>query len=223
MSPTSENINQNNQAPDAGNAWGEAMEQAVPLFVDLKSPEYTAKFAQAEIYAKKATIEAEQITAEGLASGAYASKDVRFDDATQNYVIDTYVMRERDGQRVAELEDTRPVQVGEWIATNPLQQAGDRANNYPIPDETFQKKYVSTDQPGVFRAKGMGRIIQNDTGRPVKIEAPWGGEQNGDANCYFCVNYDPAQPDVVDENDRYILSENDFATYAPASEVLGTE
>ena len=45
-----------------------------------------------------------------MESGKYADKDIRLDG--DEYVIDTYVMRERDGERVAELEDTRPVAVG---------------------------------------------------------------------------------------------------------------
>lgn len=179
--------------------------------VDLNAEAYSQLFAEAPIYKKKAKIEAVQITAEGLESGEYADKDIRFDG--EKYVIDTYVMREKDGQRVAELEDTRPVAVGEWIATNPSQQEGDRTNNYAIPDETFRKRYQETDEPGVYRAAGMARIIKNATGKAVEIEAPWGGEQYGDEECYFCAPYDPNNPEDLAEGGRYILSENDFATY----------
>lgn len=31
----------------------------------------------------------------------------------------------------------------------------------------------------------MARIIKNETGNKVEIEAPWGGAQEGDASCYF--------------------------------------
>lgn len=37
----------------------------------------------------------------------------------------------------------------------------------------------------------MARIINNDTQSPVVIDAPWGGPQEGDENCYFAVTYDP--------------------------------
>lgn len=140
----SETLNLNNEQEEQNTGW-EILQE--PEKVDLDSSEYTARFAEAPIYAKKAKIEAVQITQEGLESGAYADKDIRLDG--EQYVIDTYVMRERDGERVAELEDTRSVAVGEWIATNPQQQEGDRANNYAIPDETFKKRYKATDTPGV--------------------------------------------------------------------------
>lgn len=204
----SETLNLNNEQEEQNTGW-EILQE--PEKVDLDSSEYTARFAEAPIYAKKAKIEAVQITQEGLESGAYTDKDIRLDG--EQYVIDTYVMRERDGERVAELEDTRPVAVGEWIATNPQQQEGDRANNYAIPDETFKKRYKATDTPGVYRAAGMARIIKNETGNQVEIEAPWGGAQEGDASCYFCAPYDPDRPDDLAEGRRYILSENDFATY----------
>ena len=195
--------------------------------INLNTEEYTNKFAQAAIYAKKGIIKAVQITEEGLKAGAYADKDVRFDDEKGQYVIDTYVMREIpvEGKggcvRSAELEDTRIVEVGEWIATNPKAWETDRDNNYAIPDATFQKRYEPTDEPGVYRAKGMARIIQNDTGDSVEIEAPWGGPQNGDAKCYFCAPYYKEDPDNLAEGDRYILSENDFAASGLADEVLG--
>ena len=193
--------------------------------INLK--EYTNQFAAAAIYAKKGVIKAVQITEDGLKAGGYADKDIRFDNERGQYVIDTYVMREIpvEGKgcciRSAELEDTRPVEVGEWIATNPKAWESDRDNNYVIPDATFHKRYEPTDEPGVYRAKGIARIIQNDTGEDVEIEAPWGGQQNGDAKCYFCAPYYKEDPDDLAEGDRYILSENDFATYGLADEVLG--
>lgn len=121
--------------------------------------------------------------------------------------------------RVAELENTRPVVAGEWLATNPTQQEGDRANNYAIPDKTFRKRYEATDTPGVYRGKGKARIIKSPTGRPVVIEAPWGGEQNGDENCYFCAVCEDETEAGISSDNRYILSENDFAAYGLASEV----
>lgn len=194
--------------------------------INLNTEEYTNQFAAAAIYAKKGVIKAVQITKDGLKAGEYADKNIRFDDEKRQYVIDTYVMREIpvDGKgyvRSAELEDTRPVEVGEWIATNPKTRASDCDNNYAIPDAKFHKRYEPTDEPSVYRAKGMARIIQNDTGDAVEIEAPWGGPQNGDVKCYFCAPYNKDNPEDLAEGDRYILSENDFAAYGLADEVLG--
>ncbi len=207
----SEKLNLNVEQGSQSSGW-EILQE--PEKVDLNSAEYTVRFVEAPVYAKKARIEAVQITQSGLESGEYADKDIRLDG--EQYVIDTYVMREQDdGSRVAELEDTRPVVAGEWIATNPIQQEGDRANNYAIPDETFKKRYRATDVSGVYQAAGMARIIKNETGNKVEIEAPWGGTQEGDAKCYFCAPYNPDEPDDLAEGKRYILSENDFATYEP--------
>jgi hypothetical protein len=199
-----------------------------PSQVDLKTPEYDNKFKNAEYYIKKAKIKAEQITQEGLESGAYADRDIRYDEEQGGYVIDTYVMRERtneDGtvERFAALEDTRPVVPGEWLATNPTQQEGDRANNYAIPDETFKKRYEATDEEGIYRAKGKARIIKNDTGHAVSIDAPWGGAQEGDKNCYFCAVCEDGTEASISQTNRYILSENDFATYVPVNKVESGE
>lgn len=159
---------------------------------------------------------------------SYFDKDVRYDTERGTYVIDTYVMREvprANGVgcvRTPALEDTRPVEAGEWIATNPKGWSTDRDNNYAIPDDTFRKRYEPTAEIGVYRAKGMARIIPNFTGEAVEIEAPWGGTQNGDANCYFCAPYDKENPDDLALGERYILSANDFAAYGLADEVLGT-
>lgn len=189
------------------------------LKLNLNSPEYNRKFSTAKIYIKAAVVSAVQITAAGLESGAYQDKDVRFDEATQAYVIDTYVMTEESNPnctgcvRGVRLEDTRPVQVGEWIVTNPKSWDTDRDNNYAMPDATFRKRYEPTETAGKYRARGMARIIENDTGDEVEIDAPWGGTQSGDAGCYFCAPYDKENPDDLAQGQRYILSANDFSTY----------
>ena len=193
-----------------------------PVQVDLKTPEYDSKFRQAEYYIKIANIKAEQITQEGLESGAYTDKGIRFDEESGEYVVDTYVMRKEtaaDGivGRVARLEDTRPVTPGEWIATNPTQQENDYPNNYVIPDTLFQKRYEATNQEGVYRNKGGVRIIKNETGHSVIIEAPWGGPQEGDEHCYFCAACDDETETSISPDNRFILSENDFTTYVLAS------
>jgi len=206
----------NNQenAADVSTPWdvlteGAETEEEAPMEIDLKTPEYDALFAEAPLYIKKAKIEATQVTEEGLQNGEYSDKDVRFDEEQGAYVVDTYVMRENEqGERVAEIEGTRVVNPGDWLATNPKKEEGDHENNYPISDATFQKRYESTDTPGVYRGKGQARIIKNPTGKSVTMESPWGGPMNGDENCYFCDN----------GSKRYILSENDFAAYTPAEE-----
>lgn len=181
--------------------------------VDLTEPEYTERFQTAEYYIKKKVVSAVQVTETGLEAGDYAHLDVTYDEEHQQYMITTWVMRGEGESREAAIEDTRPVVPGEWIVTNPLQQPGDRANNYPVPDETFKKRYEATDEPGRYRAKGKARIIKNPTGKKVVIQAPWGGDQNGDEECYFCAVCEDATLETISKTNRYILSANDFATY----------
>ena len=228
--PSNNPENKNEQAGADDKKW-EAVENAEfsgdqhekeneRLEVNLDDFEHFIAFGKAEIFAKKGSVNAEQLTQEGLEAGAYVDKDIRYDEASGKYVVDTYVMHEgEDGLRTAELEDTRPVEAGMWVLTNPAQQEGDHPNNYCQKDATFQKRYEATDEPGVYRAKGMARIIKNETGRKVEIDDPWGTKQQGDENCYFCVPYDPSNPFNIPEGKAYILSENDFANYGPAEEV----
>lgn len=183
------------------------------VMVDLKEPEYTELFQHAEYYIKKKVVDAVQVTEAGLEAGDYKDLDVEFDEAAGQYMITTWVMRGEGADRRAEVEDKRRVEAGEWIVTNPIQQEGDRANNYPVPDETFKKRYESTDESGKFRAKGKARIIKNPTGKKVVIEAPWGGPQNGDEECYFCAVCEDETLETISPENRYILSANDFATY----------
>lgn len=181
--------------------------------VDLKEPDYTDLFEHAEYYIKKKVVSAVQVTEAGLEAGDYRNLDVQYDESTGQYMITTWVMRGEGADRHAEVEDTRRVEVGEWIVTNPTQQEGDRANNYPVPNETFIKRYEATDQAGQFRAKGKARIIKNPTGKKVVIEAPWGGPQTGDEDCYFCAMCEDETLETLSKDNRYILSANDFQTY----------
>ena len=194
----------------------EAQEAEKPLELNLDDAEWDDKFAQAETFVKKGKVTAVQLTEEGLKSGAYADRDIRWDEESQSYVVDTYVMHNEtnpDGttSRVAVLENTRTVEPGFWLLTNPLQQEGDRPNNYAQEDETFQKNYEPDErstEPGVYRAKGTAKIFRNPTGKPVFIHK-WGGIQEGDKFCYFCERHTDGK------TSRYLLSENDFAAYEP--------
>lgn len=190
--------------------------------VDLTEEAYTKRFETAEYYIKKKVVNAVQVTETGLEAGDYKGLDVEYDEETGQYMITTWVMREENGQRIAAIEDKRRVVPGEWIVTNPTQQPGDRANNYPVPDETFKKRYEATNTSGRYRAKGKARIIKNPTGQKVVITAPWGGDQNGDEECYFCAVCEDETLETISPDNRYILSANDFATYEVVPEAAET-
>lgn len=187
--------------------------------IDLNTPAFDAKFANAPLYVKTAIVSAVQITEEGLQSGTYANLDVRYDEKAKAYVVDTYVMEETEEEgRKAKLENTRTVEPGMWLVTNPVVQEGDRLNNFAMDDKTFKKRYVPEGDH--YRAKGRGWIIPNDSGEEVEITPPWGGTQAGGVDCFFVCAVDDENPEERGSN-RYILSQNDFAAYGLASEVLG--
>ncbi len=180
------------------------------LRVDLRSPIMNERFAMAPIYRKSCTVQAIQATKEGLETGAYADLGVHPNSNNDGYIVDIYVMREKDGKRVAEMEAPQPVNVGDWIITNPKHHSDDYLNIYAQPDEKFRKRYEPVDQEGHYQAKGMTRIIPNLTGEAVVVTAYWGDDQVGDKDCYFCAPYDPERPDDLAEDGRYILDRNDF-------------
>lgn len=195
--------------------------EKTPVKVDLKTPEWTEKFAGAELYVKNAPIKAEQLTQESIeAFAASGEKDIRFDEESGEYVVDSYVMRERtaeDGstERYAEIESTRAVHPGDWLATNPRKKEGDHDNNYPISEETFQKTFMPGEESGTYLKKTPVRILKNETGGPVVVDSPWGGEMNGDEECYFCVACSDTTVEGIHPTKRYILSKNDFEKYVP--------
>ena len=205
-----------NSKPIESTPWdtlAEGAEQA-PTKVDLKTPEYDELFSKAEYYIKKAPVEIVPVTEEGLQNGEYDDKDVSYDEEQGEYIVTTYVMnKQEDGSRVAEVEQTRVVKPGDWLATNPKKVETDHANNYPMSDESFHKLFQPSDQENVYYKKVPVRMIENPTGSNVVIDDPWGkpGEgktMSGDANCHFAEDY---------KGRRYIISENDFNnTYVKA-------
>lgn len=106
---------------------------------------------------------------------------------------------------------------GDVIVTNP------GGEQYILKSDNFSKRYEATDKDGVFRAKGMARAFQNDTGTPIEIMAPWGEPQYGDKNCMIATVFDPDKPTEVGP-DRYIIGHDEFdQTYGPVEEVLADE
>ena len=114
-------------------------------------------------------------------------------------------------------ETVNVAEPGDVVVTNP------GGESYVLKIDNFAKRYESTDEEGGFRAKGMARALQNPTGQPIEIMAPWGEKQFGNADCMVATVFDPEQPDAIGA-DRYIIGAEEFATtYAPYEEVYGPQ
>ena len=115
------------------------------------------------------------------------------------------------------VETSRTVPAGEVIVTNP------GGEQYAIEREKFEKRYDTTTEEGVYRAKGMARAVDNPTGQDIQIMAPWGELQFGGPDCKIATVFDPDNPNGVGP-DRYIIGRQEFEdTYGPIEEVLADE
>jgi ADP-ribose pyrophosphatase YjhB (NUDIX family) len=152
-----------------------------------------------------------------LTSNAVQELDLAADELTA-------LLAEAPVYRKTGLVRIRPAVAGETITTvladgtvETVNTAGE--NQYVIEAASGEEyiidadrldRYEATEEPGVFRAKGMVRAIDNPTGRPIEITAPWGEKQYGKRDCKLAVVYDPAQPEVVG-TDRDIIGAEEFA------------
>jgi PGDYG protein len=98
---------------------------------------------------------------------------------------------------------------GDIIITNP---GGER---YVLKPGDFAKQYTVDESTGMYRSTDLVKIIQNSTGGPVEILAPWGDRQYGEPDCSFVAPHDPANPAAIG-SDRYIIGADELeATYMP--------
>lgn len=215
-----EDLKQQQEPNSAADQW--ANMEPEQIFIDLKSPEYTEKFkTKGEIWQQSKTINATQVTEEGLKAGEYEGLGVYWGKATfknkdenpyeyEGWLIDTYKMSDnkKTGVRESVWETTRQLKPSEWIITNPKLYETDADNNYATSDEEFQRTYHPTEKPGVYESSGkLVRMFQNDIGKSVEFDGPWGREA-GDEECYFATPYNPEEPDEIPEK-RYAISAND--------------
>lgn len=162
------------------------------LKLDISTEEWTQKLAEAPIFAKKGKVVAE-----------VATEPTPITTILENGTVET----------------TNTAETGDVIVTNP------GGEQYILKPDNFGKRYEATDEltedgKPIFRAKGMARAVQNNTGQPIEIMAPWGEPQFGDPDCMVATVYDPEYPDEIGE-DRYIIGRQEFLdTYGLAEEVL---
>jgi hypothetical protein len=82
-------------------------------------------------------------------------------------------------------ETSNPAAEGDWIITNP------GGEQYLNSAQEFLKRYESTPEVGVYKAKGSIRAIENPFGKPIEIMASWGSPQFGDEDCMIADTCDP--------------------------------
>ncbi len=125
---------------------------------------------------------------------------VRPEFATERQALTTSFAR-ADGQQYVETENI--AEVGDAIITGP---EGER---YSIPAADFAALYEplrgedGAVVPGAYLPKNQIKAMPNPTGREIVIDAPWGGQQHGEADCWL------VESQV--NGDRYIIEAAAFA------------
>lgn len=128
--------------------------------------------------------------------------EVEFSDTTQE-MIKTIITEEDGTERVETINTANP---GDAIIT------GKKGERYVVSAEDFDKLYEPlTDENGVitdgrYLPKNVVKCMKNPTGQEIIIDAPWGGEQTGGADCMIVESQI--------NGDRYLIERGAFeATY----------
>lgn len=74
--------------------------------------------------------------------------------------------------------------MSDFIITNPS------GEEYIISTEKLGQRYDSTDEDGIYKAKGYCKAIKNPYDKPIEILASWGEPQIGDADCMIADTCD---------------------------------
>ena len=104
--------------------------------------------------------------------------EVEFSETAQE--IKTIITEEDGTERVETVNTANP---GDAIVT------GKKGERYVVSAEDFGKLYEPlTDENGVitdgrYLPKNVVKCMKNPTGQEIIIDAPWGGEQTGGADC----------------------------------------
>lgn len=156
----------------------------------------------------KLDLQTEEVTQKFAEAPIYAKKAIV--SARQSAVGEKVQTILEDGT----VETVNTAEEGDIIVTNP------GGESYILKPDNFAKRYEATEEDGVFRAKGMARAYQNDTGHEITVIAPWGEEQHGGADCMIANVFDPDNPERIGI-DRSVIGAQEFAeTYGLAEEVL---
>ena len=147
--------------PDAA-AWAKLDKENVPVHLDVSTLDFSNI---RETYSK--------------IQDPSKAVEVEFSDTTQE-MIKTIITEEDGTERVETINTANP---GDAIVT------GKKGERYVVSAEDFSKLYEPlTDENGVitdgrYLPKNIGKCMKNPTGQEIIIDAPWGGEQTGRADC----------------------------------------
>lgn len=146
--------------PDTA-AWAELGKESGPVHLDLSTLDFSNI---RETYSK--------------VQDPSKAVEVEFSDTTQE--IKTTITEEDGTERVEAINTANP---GDAIIT------GKKGERYVVGAEDFGKLYEPlTDENGVitngrYLPKNVVKCMKNPTGQEIIIDAPWGGEQTGGADC----------------------------------------
>ncbi len=147
--------------PDAA-AWAKLDKENVPVHLDVSTLDFSNI---RETYSK--------------IQDPSKAVEVEFSDTTQE-MIKTIITEEDGTERVETINTANP---GDAIVT------GKKGERYVVSAEDFSKLYEPlTDENGVitdgrYLPKNIVKCMKNPTGQEIIIDAPWGGEQTGRADC----------------------------------------
>ena len=146
--------------PDVA-AWAELGKESGPVHLDLSTLDFSNI---RETYSK--------------VQDPSKAVEVEFSDTTQE--IKTTIKEEDVTGRVETVNTANP---GDAIVT------GKKGERYVVSAEDFSKLYEPlTDENGVitdgrYLPKNVVKCMKNPTGQEIIIDAPWGGDQTGGADC----------------------------------------
>lgn len=146
--------------PDVA-AWAELGKESGPVHLDLSTLDFSNI---RETYSK--------------VQDPSKAVEVEFSDTTQE--IKTTITEEDGTERVETVNTANP---GDAIVT------GKKGEHYVVGAEDFSKLYEPlTDENGVitdgrYLPKNVVKCMKNPTGQEIIIDAPWGGDQTGGADC----------------------------------------
>lgn len=146
--------------PDVA-AWAELGKESGPVHLDLSTLDFSNI---RETYSK--------------VQDPSKAVEVEFSDTTQE--IKTTITEEDGTERVETVNTANP---GDAIIT------GKKGERYVVGAEDFNKLYEPlTDENGVitdgrYLPKNIVKCMKNPTGQEIIIDAPWGGDQTGGADC----------------------------------------